>query len=149
MKRAVMLALLAFLIILAGCREEEIAANEKGDVQIGSSTVADDTVVDRHGKLRNEERFTEFLLNVADEKSDQIQIIVFTTEGDPIYRELSFDGVAVKSVMDSTKDQYGSGEIDEMTCKTIKEEESPDRIEYSLEDCDATDGDPIVLVKWK
>ncbi|WP_186763782.1 DUF4362 domain-containing protein [Planomicrobium sp. CPCC 101079] len=105
--------------------------------------------MDRHGELTNEERFTAFLKNVTLEKKDRINIISFTTEGDPIGNELIFDGSMIKLVVDSTKDQFGSGKVTEIMCKTIKEAESAEQIDYVLEGCNEGDGDIIVLAKWK
>lgn len=133
MKKGLIAVWAALLIILGGCQEKMQSA---------------DTVVERHDELENEKRFTEFLANVQQGKVDQIRITSYTIEGAPIYRDLASDGNEIKLRIDTSKDNFGSGEIIEMVCTKIEEHEYTERIDYLLTNCSGTDKGDTILVKW-
>lgn len=66
-------------------------------------------------------------------------MIFYTTEGDPIYQDLEFDGQAIKSVYDSREDQYGSGEVIETICTEFETVETEDKPDYILTGCENKD----------
>ncbi|PSL31057.1 uncharacterized protein DUF4362 [Planomicrobium soli] len=133
MQKGLIAGCVVILIILGGCQEK---------------VEPEDIVVERHSELENEKRFTAFLTNVQQGKADKIRITSFTTEGDPIYQDLDFDGSKLKMIVDYTEDKFGSGEIIEMACTAIKETETAERTDYVVEGCSDTDGDYLLLVKW-
>jgi hypothetical protein len=68
-------------------------------------------VVETHGRIENIKRLDEFTLNVQNDKQDNVRLVRYTIEGDPILHDLAYDGEKVEFKLDSTRDQYGSGEI--------------------------------------
>ncbi|WP_372868619.1 DUF4362 domain-containing protein [Planomicrobium okeanokoites] len=100
------------------------------------------------GEIKNENRFQTFLERVNEQEPDHIQLVQFTSEGDPISRDVQFDGSEFKSIVNSSRDSYGEGSVSEMACSGISKSETDDRIDYQLEGC----GNKKVvelLVIWK
>ena len=97
-----------------------------------------------HGEIKNIERFEEFLSNIKKGQKDNIRVIRYTVEGDPILRDLEYDGKTIKTTNDTRRDQYGQGSINSTTCTSIEENETTERT-YVLEGCE-NPIDNIVLV---
>jgi Domain of unknown function (DUF4362) len=55
----------------------------------------------------NIERFQEFLTNTNAKKEDEIRITSYTMEGDPIFKDLVFDGEKFHYTYDNSHDGYG------------------------------------------
>lgn len=100
------------------------------------------------GEVKNIDRFYAFLENINEKESDHIQIIQFTTEGDPIYQDIQFDGTEFTSTVDNSRDEYGSGGIRETVCTELEIEESDERIDYLLKGCENQE-EELLLVFWK
>ncbi|TWT26371.1 DUF4362 domain-containing protein [Planomicrobium sp. CPCC 101110] len=149
MKKGLMFGWLVALAIFSACQADGAIETEKENAEVKEEDSSEDTVLDRHGELTKEERLAASLENVESKKKDRISIISFTAEGDPIGHELSFDGSMIKLIVDSTKDQFGFGKVTEIMCRTIKEVEAAEQIDYALQGCNKGDGDIIVLAKWK
>jgi hypothetical protein len=54
----------------------------------------------------NIERFHEFLANTNAKKKDEIRITSYTMEGDPIFKDLVFDGKKYHYTFDNSHDAY-------------------------------------------
>lgn len=54
----------------------------------------------------NTERFQEFLANTNAKKKDEIRITSYTMEGDPIFKDLVFDGEKYHYTYDNSHDGY-------------------------------------------
>jgi metal-dependent hydrolase (beta-lactamase superfamily II) len=98
-------------------------------------------------KNHNIERFHEFLRNTSNKKEDKIRITSYSKEGDPIFKDLVFDGEKYHYTYDNSHDWYGGRDkgIYKDICSKIlvKEMSDPifvlngcskqlDTIEYSL-----------------
>lgn len=53
------------------------------------------------------DRFERFRLNVAGHAEDRIRITSYTDEGDPVYKDLRFDGTSIHYSYDNSNDEYG------------------------------------------
>ncbi|WP_185960101.1 DUF4362 domain-containing protein [Planococcus soli] len=104
-----------------------------------------DIIENLHGDVTNEERLYRFYENMENGEKDAVRIISYTTEGDPIYQDLSYDGNVIESVEDFTEDQYGSGEIVARECESMVILSSETEEVYVLEGCDPEAGLDTIL----
>lgn len=142
-------------LFLAGCQEVEEETDfrpnskqEQNPDAFSPLTAIDVIESGSSGEIKNVNRFEKFLERVNDQEPDHIQLVQFTTEGDPITRDLQFDGVEFKSKVNSSKDAYGSGCISEAICTEITETETAERIDYQLEGCEMQEVLELLVV-WK
>lgn len=131
MKKAT--CLMFVLLFLSGC----------------SYTPSDEDIVDTHSEITNVEKFMKFVKNVEEGKKDKIRVVRYTIEGDPMLHDLKYDGKTITSRTDSTRDEFGSGEISTATCESIDVIETSGGTEYRLSGCDLTNRDNSILVIWK
>lgn len=124
------LIVLVFLMATACSRQ----SFDKGDI-----------VESSHGDVTNEERLYSFYENTKNGKKDAVRIISYTTEGDPIYQDLFYNGSVVESKEDHTEDQYGSGEIVARECESIIILSSETEEVYMLEGCSPESGMDTIL----
>lgn len=111
-----------------------------------NSFPAADTIVERNiGNVENLDRFHEFLENFNEKRPDHILIQTYTTEGDPIYMELQYDGKVINFTRDMTEDKHGSGEVTETSCEELHKEESDKRVDYLLDQCKDQSQDTVLV----
>ncbi|MDT9721035.1 DUF4362 domain-containing protein [Paenibacillus sp. ClWae2A] len=95
-------------------------------------------VVVLHGGIRNEDKWNTFMKNVEKKQQDQVRVTMYTIEGGPIIQELIYDGTAIQSTYDNSRDAYGSKQgMKTDTCKgigTMKSEQG--HIFYVLTGCE-------------
>jgi hypothetical protein len=110
-------------IILVSCSYTSENAIQLGDI------------VDLHGNVSNIERLDEFVSNVNSVRKDEVRITRYTTEGDPIFYDLKFDGDTITYTYDPTQDSFGRGKKISTTCMVIIRNEGDDLVEYTLDNC--------------
>lgn len=98
-----------------------------------------------HGDVVNGDRLYQFYENTENGEEDAVRVISYTTEGDPIYQDLHYDGNKIESVEDSTEDQYGSGEVVTRQCESILILTSETETVYVLEGCNPESGADTIL----
>lgn len=111
-----------------------------------SYTPSDEDIVDTHSEITNVEKFRAFIKNVNEGQKDEIRVVRYTIEGDPMLHDLKYDGKQISSTTDSTRDEFGSGEISTATCQSIDVIETSAGTEYRLAGCDQTDRDNSILI---
>lgn len=149
MKKIIFIFVLIFTLFIFGCQNKDNSTNnilEQNDVP--DYTPSSEDVVDMHGEIENMERFKEFLNNVEQEQRDNVRVIRYTTEGDPMLHDLEYDGEVIKSTTDTQRDKLGEGSINTTTCTSIEVIETTERTDYILDDCENIKDD-IILVIWK
>ena len=67
----------------------------------------------------NTERLRNFIDNVAANKSDKVNIVHFTIEGDPIITQLNYNGKNIVIATDYSKDKFGGQDKDKILYTTI------------------------------
>jgi hypothetical protein len=84
----------------------------------------------------NIDRFHEFLKNTSAKKEDKVRITSFTIEGDPIFKDLVFDGEKYQYTYNNSHDSYGGMDkgIYTDSCSEILVEEMADPI-FRLNGC--------------
>ncbi|UPK44892.1 DUF4362 domain-containing protein [Paenibacillus pabuli] len=88
--------------------------------------------------MRNQDKWKTFVKNVKNKHQDQVRVTMYTLEGGAIIHELIYDGSAIQSTYDDSRDAYGSKQGRKTnTCKgigTMKSEQG--RVFYVLTDCE-------------
>ena len=70
----------------------------------------EDTITNSFNGATNTERLVKFIENVGNKKKDKINIIRFTTEGDPITTQFNFNGKDIEISTDLSKDKFGGSD---------------------------------------
>ncbi|MBO1580243.1 DUF4362 domain-containing protein [Bacillus sp. XF8] len=93
-------------------------------------------VIAKGYKVSNLHKFEEFVTNVEKGEIDQICIVNYTHEGDPIFQTLKYDGKEISYTLDSSHNIFISKDkrIYFDTCKRIIKDTRED-IRYTLHDC--------------
>ncbi|MBF6633099.1 DUF4362 domain-containing protein [Microbacterium sp. APC 3898] len=133
MKRIALLVLIAATAV--ACNRESF---EEGDI-----------IEDAQGEITNGERLYEFYEHTENGEEDAVRVISYTTEGDPIYHDLHFDGNKIESVEDNREDQFSSEEVVIRQCESILILTSETEAIYVLRECDPESGwDTILHETW-
>ncbi|MFE8702046.1 DUF4362 domain-containing protein [Cytobacillus sp. FJAT-54145] len=127
-------------LLLAACQ---------GETKVGNTHVTGD-VVNIHGSVEGLENMEGFLDSTENKEKSHIKITHYTTEGDPIYTDLSYEEDVYTVKHDYTKDSYGSGGIQTFTCQNFIKEETPVSLSYIVTDCDKSNFkmDRILYVEY-
>lgn len=146
MKR-VLLTVLLILIVLTACEANDQKVNfpvmtksfpEIIEPHNPEQAEQSGDVVVLHGGMRNGDKWNTFMKNVEKKQQDQVRVTMYTIEGGAIIHELIYDGSAIQSTYDNSRDAYGSKQgMKTDTCKgigTMKSEQG--RIFYVLTGCE-------------
>jgi hypothetical protein len=93
----------------------------------------DTDVIHAHGRIENVEHLDRFVESVQNKKKDQVRIVQYTIEGDPILTELTYDGNSIEYKYDTTRDKFGSGSISTKQCTNIIKNVSSTETIYNLQ----------------
>lgn len=147
MKKMTHINLLIMLIfILAACNmndNETNRTNADSGPQSADSTkpyvqgVENVDVLNTHGSIEGLERMQSFYDNVQNGVLSDLRIVRYTTEGDPMITDLTYNGELLKVKDDTTRDKYGSGEIRINSCSNMIEEVNPTNTSYIAVDCNS------------
>ena len=128
---------------LTACEEEVVHSPERPSPS--AFTPDEQDIVDQYEEITNLARFEEFMEHVHNAEEDAIRIVVYTTEGAPILKDVRYDGSNIEYIVDTTRDGYGIPEIITANCKSIEKNETKDRTDYRLVGCDK-EIDTLLLV---
>lgn len=141
--RKSMLILSLALMLLTACEANDPTTDASGITQAFPEIIephnpeqaeqSGDVVV-LHGDIRNEDKWDTFMKNVEKKQQDQVRVTMSTIEGGAIIQELIYDGSAIQSTYDNSRDLYGSKQgMKTDTCKGIRTMKSEQgRIFYVL-----------------
>ena len=141
MRNLAFMGILSILCIsLIGCSSSEAYDSEeaikRGDIVL---TPLEDYNLDT---------FERFLKNFSNKKEDTIRITGYTHEGDPIFRDLEFDGEVIHYSYDNSNDQNGQPENHEDVCREIKSKEiEDDRVEFLISNCKNIEEQSIIEIR--
>jgi hypothetical protein len=130
----IMIAISALLIGCNGKVEPDDRGNEnvKRNVDYGD-------VINTQGSIKGIEKMDRFYENISKNLSSKLRVIHYTIEGDPIITDLSYDGGTITVQRDTTKDQYGSGGINTLSCNKFYKEVNPTNLSYVASECKGND----------
>lgn len=98
-----------------------------------------DIVVGLGSEITNLNTFVLFLDNVKQGKEDNIRIVSYTDEGDPIIKDVNYDGSSIYAETDTTRDKFGTSRVESISCNSIdsKVTVTPEKSEeYFLCECE-------------
>ncbi|QED46805.1 DUF4362 domain-containing protein [Cytobacillus dafuensis] len=101
-------------------------------------------VINNHGGIENIEQIDQFVNNINNGENDEVRIIHYTIEGDPIIWDLTYDGTSIQSRYDTTYDKFGSGKVEKHSCERITKSEMDTEIAYKLE-CNGQQEDVLTV----
>ena len=138
MKKTVyIIFLIFFIVIISACNSHNSDLNRGENVNVRNSNGNEENVDVRnsHGSIEGIERMIHFYDNVQKGVASNLRIVHYTTEGDPIVTDLSYDGENLEVKHDSTRDTFGSGEIITIICGNMVEEVNDTNTTYIAVDC--------------
>ncbi|MDM5157232.1 DUF4362 domain-containing protein [Bacillus sp. DX1.1] len=94
-------------------------------------------IVGKMDEVSNLDKFEQFLNHVKSGQADQVRIVNYTDEGDPIFQTLDYDGTNINYIFDDSNDKFGGihkGKKRDV-CRGIMKEESNEGISYKLSEC--------------
>jgi hypothetical protein len=118
---------------MAGCTFIKTSDVPTNNAETFKSTNND--VIETHGSIENIERLNAFVKNTQSNKKDQIRLIRYTIEGDPILHVLDYNGTNLNFTLDTTRDKYGNGGVEVFSCKNIEKKETNTETAYILNGC--------------
>ncbi|MFC4411807.1 DUF4362 domain-containing protein [Chungangia koreensis] len=126
----------AFLF-LTGCNQsdEPLSGKTPYEHEKGEYEVSEEDIVLRGKGSVNRERLEEFIQHVKEGTQDEVRVIRYTEEGDPIIDDLTFDGSKITATHDTRWDHFGAPDITEQTCESIQLDENGDWVSFSLSGC--------------
>lgn len=137
--------ILLIVFILGACSYDDSTPKE-GDVSDDSYIPASDDVVDTHGEITNLEKLNKFVEDVHKGFENEIRIVRYTVDGDPVLQDLKYDTEEITYTNDTTYDQHGNQSASTMNCKSIEKRETDEWEEYFLTECDNTHEDQSILI---
>jgi predicted small lipoprotein YifL len=69
---------------------------------------------------KNLNTWTAFFENVKQGRKDAVQLTTYTTEGDPIFYNLDYDGREIRYQYDNTHDGWGAPKVEQNYCKALE-----------------------------
>ncbi|MBB6673438.1 DUF4362 domain-containing protein [Cohnella nanjingensis] len=95
-------------------------------------------------KVYNIEKFNRFITNLDNKKADSIRITGYTDEGDPIFKDLKYDGKEISYTYDNSNDEFGGsnkGVRSDICSKVSSEKNAQGEIDYSISGCTKNDSE--------
>lgn len=105
-------------LFIFGCANSNTYTNSNTNSK-GYVPPETDIVSRNNGEITNENRLKEFIHNTETGKKDNIRVVAYTKEGDPVLTDLAFDGEKLEVTTDSTRDEYANGGIKTFKCESI------------------------------
>ncbi|ANU14447.1 hypothetical protein B481_0201 [Planococcus halocryophilus Or1] len=101
-----------------------------------------DLVIEQEEIITNSEKFEAFIENLNNGKEDKIRIVRRTTEGDPIFDTLDYNGENITYTHDNSHDKYADSSkgTQSGTCENIDNEQSENERIYRLSGCSSEIG---------
>lgn len=93
--------------------------------------VSNGDIVNLHGTLTHSDKWTHFVEQVRAGNPSEAHITSYTTEGDPIFQDLLFDGQVIQRTYDNSMDGFGVPQRSINFCKSLDQ----DGTRYTLSKC--------------
>lgn len=111
-KRVLILAMVTCMLVFIACSSQ----GKNYDKSVDNK----DTITYSFSGTENDERLQKFIDNVDEGKTDRINLVRYTTEGDPIITQLYFNGEDIEIALDNSKDKFGGRDKYRVVHDTIK-----------------------------
>lgn len=124
------LTALLLMIVFSGC---SLLDREKAGGPLSHEIDEQADVIYSHGfKIKNLDRLDDFM----ERKSGSQRVILFTPEGDPIFKKLTFKSGKLVIAYDTTEDVFGPKETGAFTCSALIRTDEATSLEYTLTGCE-------------
>lgn len=145
MKKLIYLAIA--VLILAGIFTYVRPLDKRGNSSVKSSAYSYNEAINRgdvvfFDKVYNYDKFARFLFNVKNKTVDSIRVTAFTDEGDPLFKDLEFDGSVIHYTYDNSHDSFGGnskGIRKDVCTQLLSEENEQGEITYTVSGCSEND----------
>lgn len=113
MKKLALICITLCMLMLSACTNNEKSYKEKLDQS--------DTITYSAVSAENTDRLQKFTDNIDAGKKDRINLVRFTTNGDPIITQLHYTGKLIEITVDNSQDRSGSNDNDKIIHQTIND----------------------------
>lgn len=102
-----------------------------------------DIVLEQEEIITNSDKFEAFIENLKNGKKDNIRIVQRTTEGDPLFNTLDYNGQTITYTYDDSQDKFGGSNtgLESGTCEHLESEKSEKGKRYYLTGCSSEVGE--------
>ncbi|MFD0960232.1 DUF4362 domain-containing protein [Paenibacillus chungangensis] len=97
-----------------------------------------DVVLTSLGDMRNREAWDSFVESVEAGGEGEVQVVLYTREGDPIFHHLRFDGKMFRYRFDNSHDAFGTPNKRIDYCTELEAEKNERGTAYRLDGCGAS-----------
>lgn len=112
-------------LALIGCGRQE----QGGSRQTAVHETED--VIDTHGNVKNVGLLDAFVQGAR----DQVRVVRYTTEGDPLFYSLTKQDEGIEVSYDTSQDQFGSSSVKSYVCHSLQKNEANNGYAYVLNGC--------------
>ncbi|PJI10100.1 MULTISPECIES: DUF4362 domain-containing protein [Clostridium] len=116
MKKYLISAVVVSMLIFSACGRQEEGYSKYGIKNVSKN----DTITYSLKDNVNTDRLQKFIDNVSKGIKDRINLVRYTTEGDPIITQLYFNGKYIQIYIDNSKDKFGGANKNEILYNKIK-----------------------------
>lgn len=107
MKKVNLLTLSVLLLAgVWGCSDNKVNSVPKSEPYTSKEAISRGDIVSFE-KVYNLDKFEKFITNLSSKKADNIRVTSYTDEGDPIFKDLKFDGNVINYSYDTSNDAFG------------------------------------------
>lgn len=107
MKKVNLLTLSVLLLAgVWGCSDNQVNSVPKIEPYTSKEAISRGDIVSWE-KVYNLDKFEQFITNLSSKKADNIRVTSYTDEGDPIFKDLKFDGNVINYSYDTSNDAFG------------------------------------------
>lgn len=107
MKKVNLLTLSVLLLAeIWGCSDNQVNSVPKSEPYTSKEAISRGDIVSWE-KVYNLDKFEQFITNLSSKKADNIRVTSYTDEGDPIFKDLKFDGNVINYSYDTSNDAFG------------------------------------------
>ncbi|MNO20777.1 hypothetical protein D3C76_105350 [compost metagenome] len=133
--------LLTLVLLLFGCSNNDAITEVKSEPYSSQEAIRRGDVVFLD-KVYNLEGFDDFIASLESKNVDSIRVTSYTDEGDPIFKDLQFDGKAISYTYDDSNDNFGGsnkGIRTDSCSKVVSNENEQGEIDYTVSGCAKND----------
>ncbi|WP_162636756.1 DUF4362 domain-containing protein [Paenibacillus odorifer] len=144
MKKVNLLTLSVLLLAgVWGCSDNKVNSVPKSEPYTSKEAISRGDIV-TFEKVYNLDKFEQFITNLSSKKADNIRVTSYTDEGDPIFKDLKFDGNVINYSYDTSNDAFGGSNtgVRTDTCSEVTSKKSTQgEIVYSIIGCTNNDSE--------
>lgn len=121
------------ILTLVGCSNQGQAKEpqSKADKSYDYTVDENEDVISKLGEVRNSEKLDAFISAAT----DQVRVVHYTKEGNPIFYNLFRMDNQIEVGYDTSQDKYGTSSVKTYLCDSLQKEEAGHVVAYKLIGC--------------